>query len=190
MLDVVRNNRQSKLSGGDTNEDIKVTYNNTFAGEGMLYLCIVTSPIAKGQHGESVLNLLWLLQVLLNGLAVKSTISEFCNADLRSEDLLYGCFCNMLFHTTTMAKILNPCVRIKNKAFHTLLIIKVYDTVGRTFIITMLHHLIVFLAFFCFRPTSCQTEKTGFTLFCRWLSSFLLRHDQLVSQPFTIALRK
>ena len=57
-------------------------------------------------------------------------------------------------------------------------------------IIAMLHHLIVLLAFFCFRPDASQTEETSLTLFCRKFSLFVFRHNQLVDQPLTVALRE
>ena len=73
----------------------------------------------------------------------------------------------MFIYTTTMAEKFNPCVGVKNEAFHKSLIIKGDFTVKRTFIVAMLQHLIVLLSFFCFRPNASHFKKFCLTFFCR-----------------------
>ena len=87
-------------------------------------------------------------------------------------------------------EILNPSIGVENETFHKPLIIQIDFTMKRTTIIAMLHHLIVLLAFFCFRPDASQTEETSLALFCRKFSLFVFRHNQLVGQPLTVALRE
>ena len=131
----------------------------------MTNLCIVTNPVANRQNRESFFDFLRLLESFFYSLAVKGAVCKFSNTYFRSIDLFSRCICNMFLYASMTMEIFNPRVSIKKVAFHKQLIIKVNITVSGTAIITMLHHLIVFLSFSSFRPNACQTKKTSFAFF-------------------------
>ena len=195
VFGVVCNNCQAMLTCSYGNEYIKVANNQPLTGKTMTNLCIIACPsLTDRQNRKSVLDSFRLLQVFLNSFTMKSTISKFSNAYLGSKDLLSRCLCDISVNTSTMVEVFNPRVSVKKVAFHGALFVKSYLTIKRAIVVAVYQHLIILFSFFCIRPCSRPGEKSGFPLFCReiiFLSSILFsRHDQLVSQPFTVALRK
>ena len=82
MLGVVSNNCQIKMTGCNSNKDVKVTNRQSLANETMAYFCIVVNPIDNGQHGKGLLYFLRFLEVLLNCFTMKGTISKLSDAYL------------------------------------------------------------------------------------------------------------
>lgn len=148
------------------------------------------SLIAKWQDSKFLCNFLRLLKMPFYSLTVKSTISKFGNGNLRSKNLFGRSLCNMLVYTSAMAEVFNPSVRIKDVPFHYGLIIKSYLAVQRTAIVTMLHHLIIFLTFSILRPDASQAQESSLALFCRKFRRSFFGHNQFIGQPLAIALRE
>ncbi len=154
VLGVMRDNRQTIMTGDNSNENVKVTHSQSLTGKTLTDFRIITHPISKWQDCKRRFYLFRLLQMLFYRIAMKSTVCKFGNAYLRCKDLFSRCYSNMLIYTTAMAEKFNPCVGVKNETFHKPLIIKVDFTVKRTPIVAMLHHLVVLLSLFCFRPNT------------------------------------
>ena len=190
MLGVMRYHLQTIMTSSNGYQDIKVANNNTLTCKSMANLCIVAHPVAKRKHSKRFFNLFRLFKVFFNSTAVKSTIRKFSNTYLGCIDFICRCFCNVFIDSTTMVEVFNPCIGIKNVAFHKLLIVKVNFSVKRTTIIAMLHHLIILFAFSIVRPDTSQTQETGFTLFCRKFRRSFFRQHQFVGQPLTVGLRE
>ncbi len=190
VLGIMGDNSQSKVAGCDSYHDVKISYNDTLAGERLSYLGIVTSPVAKWQDCKCLCNFLRLLKMTFYSLTVKSSISKFGNGNLRSKNLFGRCLCNMLVYTSAMAEVFNPSVRIKDVPFHNGLIIKSYLAVQGTAIVAMLHHLIILLTFSILRPDACQTQEASLALFSRKLRRSFFGHNQLIGQPLSITLRE
>lgn len=96
----------------------------------------------------------------------------------------------MLIYPTTMMEVFDPSVRIKNITFHICLIIKVYFTIKRTAIVSVLHHLIVLFTLRILRPYASHFQEFGFTLLCSQFWDTLLWHNQFPSQPLPVTLRE
>ena len=76
MLGIVRDNCQVIMTGSNSDKDVKITNNDSFTGESLTHLCIIASPITKGQNSKGLFNLLWFLQMLFYGLTMKRTIGN------------------------------------------------------------------------------------------------------------------
>ena len=112
------NQRQSMMAGGNGYENIHIANNNSFAGECMANLSIVTSPVIDDWKNLKVLSYhLWFSQVFFYVLTMQSTVRSLCYRNLGSENLVLWNLRNMRSNTTTMMEILNPSVRIKDIAF-------------------------------------------------------------------------
>ena len=111
-------NSQSVAKCRHSNYNVKITDRKASRNKTLTYFCIVSSPVAKRKHGESLFYLPRLLQVPLYSLAMKSTECEFGNGNLRGEDLINRRCSDMLINTSTMAKKFNPSISIENIAVH------------------------------------------------------------------------
>ena len=190
MLGIMGDYGQPKMTSSNGYKNIEVANNNTLTCERLTNFSIIAHPITKREDGKSLFNFFRFLKVSLYGFAVESSISEFRNTYLRCKYLIGRCLGNMFVHSTTMTKVFNPGIGIKNKSFHNnSLIVKVEFTICRATIIAMLHHLIILFAF-SIRPTACQTKETSFALFSSKFGSRFFWHNQLICQPLTITLRE
>jgi len=190
MLSVMCDNGQTVLTCCDSNENVKIANPQSLTSKALSDFSILTRPVTKRQNSKGVFNFYGLLQMFLNVIAMKSTIGKLRNAYLGSKYLLGRCYGNMLIDPTAMAEEFNPCIRVKNETFYKQLIVKVYFTVKRTFIITMLHHLVVSFTFFRFRPNASHLQELCFPFFSRKFYSFFFMHNQLISQPLAITRRE
>ena len=67
---------------------------------------------------------------------------------------------------------------------------KSYFTIKGTTIIAMLHHLIILLALSILRPDTFHLKKFSQGIVFSYVLLYLCGHNQLVSQPFPVTLRK
>lgn len=74
VLGVVRDNRQTIMTGGNSNENVKVTHSQPLNGKVLTNFGIVTHPISKWQDCEGRFYLFRLLQMLFYRIAMKSTV--------------------------------------------------------------------------------------------------------------------
>ncbi len=190
MLGVMCDNGQTVVACCDCNENVKIPNSQSLTGKTLSDFSILTRPVTKWQDGKCVFNLCRLFQMLLNVIAMKSTVCKLRNAYLGSKDLFSWCYGNMIINPTAMAEEFNPCISVKNETFHKPLIVKVDFTVKRTSIIAMLHHLVVCFTFFRFRPNAGHLQELCLPLFCRKFCRLFFWHNQLICQPLTITLRE
>jgi hypothetical protein len=61
VFSVMSDNGQSVVASSNGNENIEISNNQSFTGEGMADFGIVMNPITKRQYGEGLFNFLWFL---------------------------------------------------------------------------------------------------------------------------------
>ena len=191
VLGVVSDHSQTMMASGNRYEYVKLSDSQSLTGKNMTNLCISCSPIIDDwKNTEISFYKAWFFHVFFYILTMQSSIGEFCNCHFRSKDFLLRRLRDMCPNTTTLMKIFNPRICIKNITFHSRLIIKVYFTIKRTTIVAMYHHLIVLFSFLRFRPDSFHFQKLREILIFCGRRCLLSWHYQFVSQPLAITLRE
>ena len=179
------------MTSSNSYKNIKLTDSQALGGKSVSYFNVIVNPIFYYRKNLKVLLYnLRFSKMLLNILTMHSSISKLCNRDFRSIYLVLGRLQNMYPNTTALVEELNPRVRVNNKAFHIWLILKVYLTIKRSSIVAMFHHLIILFALSILRPNAFHLKEFSqrFIFNCTLLS--FSRHNQLICQPLTIALRE
>ena len=97
VLGIMRDDSQVIMTGCNSDKDVKITNNDSFTGEILTNLCIIPSPITKGQNSKGLFNLLRFLQMLFYGLTMKRAINQFGYTYLRGIDLFCWSFLRYAF---------------------------------------------------------------------------------------------